>query len=272
MDFPSNNTLSKDERLRITQCDQLEKENTLLVDQLKELTRMNSHWQRYDAQREEYVLKLTKTNQELQDKLENVSETSGDAKTTSSTSLPPIPLPMSKTKTAPDTDHKDKDKDRNETKVTPMVMEEMTKRINELEQRDKDNISQIKSLKEQIKTVRESPEEMQETIDMLREQISVCVVDFKAERADRERLNEEKLKLEEACAHGVDVAGTGNARTSSHAPARHMERQNVYQQQWQYQHSNAPRYPRYYGEDLTRLPSDVEIDGDHDYESDGEVY
>ena len=66
--------MEKTEEVRIysSQIDQLERENARLLEQLKEIIKMNTHWQRYDSQREEYVIKLTKTNQELQDKVSDL--------------------------------------------------------------------------------------------------------------------------------------------------------------------------------------------------------
>lgn len=66
--------LNTEKQLRISssQIDQLERENARVVEQLKEVIKMNSHWQRYDSQREEYVLKLTRTNRDLQDKVSDL--------------------------------------------------------------------------------------------------------------------------------------------------------------------------------------------------------
>ena len=60
--------LKPDEQVRILekQVDELEKENGRLTDQLKEVIGMNTRWQRYNDQREAYVIKLSKTNYQQQ--------------------------------------------------------------------------------------------------------------------------------------------------------------------------------------------------------------
>ena len=66
--------LNPEEQLRISRSriDQLQRENARLVEKFKVVVKMNTHWQRYDSQREEYVLKMTRTNQELQDKVSDL--------------------------------------------------------------------------------------------------------------------------------------------------------------------------------------------------------
>ncbi|XP_033633002.1 TNFAIP3-interacting protein 2-like [Asterias rubens] len=71
MSTEDESRVSLSDRLKIgeEQVKQLEKENSRVTDQLREVIGMNTRWQRYNEQRETYVVKLTKTNQQQQSKI-----------------------------------------------------------------------------------------------------------------------------------------------------------------------------------------------------------
>lgn len=56
-------------RMCKAQLDQSEKEKGRITEQMKELIRMNTHWQRYDSQRDDYLSKIEKDMQDLLEKL-----------------------------------------------------------------------------------------------------------------------------------------------------------------------------------------------------------
>ena len=72
--------VNPEEQLRISrsQIGQLQRENARLVEKFKAVVKMNTHWQRYNSQREEYVCKMTRTNQELQDKVSRLQRQNDD--------------------------------------------------------------------------------------------------------------------------------------------------------------------------------------------------
>ena len=56
------------------QTAQLERENKRLISQLKEVIDMNRNWQRYDEQRDAYIVKLHEANNELLSKLSSTKK------------------------------------------------------------------------------------------------------------------------------------------------------------------------------------------------------
>ena len=52
--------------------DRLTRENQKLHEQIKELNKMNTHWQRYDSQRETHVLQLTVGNKQLRNEISDL--------------------------------------------------------------------------------------------------------------------------------------------------------------------------------------------------------
>ena len=172
--------LNPEEQLRISRSriDQLQRENARLVEKFKVVVKMNNHWQRYDSQREEHVLKMTQTNQELQDKVsdlqrqnENKKERSTDEESREVTRWDE----QGDTETDPDALTK-------EEEVATLIAQ-LKKRIVELE------IGREFRKKED-----------DDQVALLREQVNVCVEDFKQERKDRERIHEENLRLRQRLA------------------------------------------------------------------------
>lgn len=146
---------------------------------------MNTHWQRYDAQREEHVLKLTKTIQELQDRVSNLQHKVQECTANQE-------FAMSK---ANDLLKQITSDDRPGELQGPESNEEvtaLTKQINELRKRNKE-------LEREKESKREGNASNDE-IAILREQINVCVEDFKQERRDRERIHAENERLRERLA------------------------------------------------------------------------
>ncbi|XP_072025902.1 uncharacterized protein [Amphiura filiformis] len=248
------------EQLRISesQIDQLERENARLADQLKEVIRMNSHWQRYDAQREEYVLKLTRTNHELQDKVEDLQ---------SRMEALNIPKESERKETSRKTDQACGGDDdlqalRKEEEVAALV-----DRIAKL----KDRIAELEKRRDTSK------KEEDDQIAMLHEQVNVCVEDFKQERKDRERIHGENLKLRKRLALAEKQINVYEEKivqlhqckqyrpemVSKPPPRVGYDEPDPEDRPHRLRASNAARYqqPMYYGDDLTDLPGDVEIDG-----------
>ncbi len=167
------------DRLRIgkSQTDQLERENARLADQLKEVVKMNGHWQRYDAQREEYVLKLTRTNQELQDEIDELRGRL-DAKSGGKSEMPAKKTADRACETSGDAEEPQLQKD---SEVVAALTDQVTKlrgRIAELEEKGN-----------------RGKRDEDDQIALLREQVHVCVEDFKQEREDREKVHGDNLKL-----------------------------------------------------------------------------
>ncbi len=145
---------------------------------------MNAHWQRYDAQREEYVQKLTTTNQELQDKVEDLQKLLEELLNKSSGSSdsghvkPSSPSPTREVSTASPEPSK-------EAEIAALT----------------DHISKLKDRILVLEKGRASRKKADDDeLAMLREQINVCVDDFKQERKDRERIHSENQRLRERLA------------------------------------------------------------------------
>lgn len=182
----SDSDLSLEEQLRISgsQFDQLERENARVVIQLKEVIKMNNHWQRYDSQREEYVLKLTKTNQELQDQVRDLQKHVEELSATGRVCPRPV-----------NSDHVIGVADTTEE----LSSEQPPSSAN------KDEMAAVKDyiskLEEKIKTLENSNFSNKtgenDELAMLREQINVCVEDFRHERHDRERIHTDNQTLRE---------------------------------------------------------------------------
>ena len=167
-----------DERMRVaaSQIDQLDRENIRLTNQLKEVMKMNSHWQRYDGQREEHVFELTKNNRELRNKVDELQRTVielGENKGRETREESWKNNAKEVERATPD------DKEEEVAALSDKIVE-LKERITELE------IGDEKAKKEEI-----------DQVALLREQLNVCVEDFKQERRDRERIHKENLKLRE---------------------------------------------------------------------------
>jgi hypothetical protein len=170
-------TIGTEEQLRIasSQTDQLASENERLTEQLNEVIRKNNYWQRYDEQRESHVEGLTKTNQELQNKVEilqsrltNISEAS-NTQQTRSTGLG---------HTTGSTMIEDGISVSAEVVTLPVLVANL-----------KDNFVGLETERDKKK------KEKDDHMALLHEQLEVCVEDFKQERKDRERIQGENLTL-----------------------------------------------------------------------------
>ena len=181
--------LSLEEQLRISssQFDQLERENARVVIQLKEVIKMNNHWQRYDSQREEYVVKLTRTNQELQDKVSGLER---QVEELSTSAITECARPANSNYVCGQADSTQ------ELSAQPAVSS-TTNREDEIAALT-DHISKLEDKISTLERGRESRKKADDDeLAMLREQINVCVEDFKQERKDRERIHSENQRLKE---------------------------------------------------------------------------
>ena len=172
-----------EEQLRISrsQIDQLQRENARLVEKFEVVVKMNTHWQCYDSQREEYVLKMTRTNQELQDKVSDLQRQNENKKERSTNE-------ESREVTQWD-EHGD-----TETDPDALTKEEEVATLT-------DRIAQLRKRIVELEIGREfRKKEDDDQVALLREQVNVCVEDFKQERKDRERIHEEKLRLRQRLA------------------------------------------------------------------------
>ena len=175
--------LNPEEQLRISRSriDQLQRENARLVEKFKVVVKMNTHWQRYDSQREEYVLKMTRTNQELLDKVSDLQRQNENKKERS-------------------TDEESREVTRwgeqgdTETDPDALTKEEEVATLT-------DRIAQLKKRIVELEIGRKfRKKEDDDQVALLREQVNVCVEDFKQERKDRERIHEENLRLRQRLA------------------------------------------------------------------------
>ena len=188
-------------RIMSAQLDQLELENKRLVDQLKEVIRMNTHWQRYDSQREEYVMKLTRTNQELQDKVSDlqrqVSELNKGLK---------MEVKKERPRETEGTDilHGDstcsKGSSTEQKAATSSSVSTSTCQEEEIAALT-DHVTKLKVRICELESGRVARQKHDEDqVALLREQVNVCVEDFRQERKDRERCHEENCRLKERLA------------------------------------------------------------------------
>lgn len=163
-----------DEQLRImkSQFDQLNLENARLVEQFKEVGKMNNYWQRYDSEREKYIFKLTKSNQELQEKVSSLQHQIEIWNNKEG----PLQQPSAQSTNAQD--------DEQNMKEEKVVIAALVDKIVKL----KDRIIELEIGKESIQG-------KMEEVDILQQQVNVCVEDFKRERQDRERIHGDNLKL-----------------------------------------------------------------------------
>ena len=147
---------------------------------------MNTHWQRYDAQREEHVLKLTKTIQELQDRVGNLQHRVQECTANQEFATSKANDLLKQIRTSDDRPGELKGVESNQEVAA------LTKQINELRKRNKE----LEREKESKREGNASNDELA----ILREQINVCVEDFKQERRDRERIHAENERLRERLA------------------------------------------------------------------------
>ena len=183
------------DKLRISrsQMDHLQCENTRLVKQLREVIKMNNHWQRYDSQREEYVQKLTKTNQELQDKISVLQHQIEDIAILKRAENKEEKLTTTELQQSA---HFKRD-EAEQTTLNALRFAELTERIAKL----KDRIVELEMGRESRK------KEEDDQVALLREQVNVCVEDFKQERKDRERIHGDNLKLRKRLALAENQVG-----------------------------------------------------------------
>ncbi|XP_072019246.1 uncharacterized protein [Amphiura filiformis] len=262
------------EQLRImdSQLDQLERENTRLVDQLKEVIRMNTHWQRYDAQREEYVVKLTKTNRELQDKVADlqhqISEFDKDLE--AKKERPNLSDLAFESLQVEDEESKDRQRKTGHLESLLLRKEEEIAALTDHVAQLKDRIAEL----ENGKDTRRKKED--EKVLLLQEQVNVCMEDFKQERKDRERCHDENMRLKDRLAQVEnDLRANEEQLFVYQEQIKRLQERCRYKARRTYDEpcccpNERPRprhqvrqvqQPYYYGDDFTELPSDVEIDG-----------
>ena len=137
--------------------------------------------QRYDSQREEYVLKITRTNQELQDKVSDLQRQNENKKECS---------------THEESQEVARWNEQGDTETDPdaLTKEEEVATLT-------DRIAQLKKRIVELEIGRElRKKEDDDQVALLSEQVNVCVEDFKQERKDRERIHEENLRLRQRLA------------------------------------------------------------------------
>ena len=185
-----------------TQVDQLELENKRLVNQLREVIRMNTHWQRYDSQREEYVMKLTKSNQDLQDKVSDlqgqVTELNKHLKMEVNV-RPDLTegVSIANLRLGGDDERKTEERPGKQPANEPFTFLRKEEEIGALTDRIAKLKVRICELESELSAKQKQSEEQ---MALLREQINICVEDFKQERKDRERCHEENIRLQKRLA------------------------------------------------------------------------
>ena len=155
--------INKQSPTEASKIDRLKAENTRLLERLEEVVKMNTHWQFYDAEREKHVRQLTKTNQTLREQVRDLQLVKKEEKMERSATRCDEPAK----KAAPN-------------EVLSDTIGQLRERIAELE------IGRKKEDDDQVA--------------LLREQLNVCVEDFKQERQDRERIHGDNLRLRERLA------------------------------------------------------------------------
>ena len=191
-----------------TQVDQLELENKRLVDQLREVIRMNTHWQRYDSQREEYVMKLTKTNQDLQDKFSNLQRqvTKQNKHLRMEVMQPQIAAEgVGIASLRLEDGERETEEYLRKQHARQQADEPFTFRRKDEEDEEfralTDRVAKLKArICELESELSAKQKESEEKIALLREQVNICVEDFKQERKDRERCHEENVRLQKRLA------------------------------------------------------------------------
>ncbi len=177
---------------------QLVEERDKLSGQLHEVIKMNSHWQRYDSQREEYVLKLTKTNQDMNKRNSDLEQQLLQRSTCSACN-------NGSSKADDGSNHTNRESDANDDRPKQLQ--------GSLESTFQNQKEQVSSLKRHIHELQERIKELEKNntgqsrrlhkedeLAILREQVNVCVEDFKQERRDRERIHAENSRLKERLA------------------------------------------------------------------------
>ncbi|XP_072025901.1 uncharacterized protein [Amphiura filiformis] len=213
---------------------------------------MNAHWQRYDAQREEYVQKLTRTNQELQDKAEDLQKLVDEL--------------LDKCERSSENMHHHDHYASSSPEVSSTSPEPSSISSSRLSRKKTD---------------------ADDELVMLREQINLCVEDFKQERNDRERIHSENQRLRERLAQTEQIVMKNDEqmfvyqeqikrlqercqlrpvprlipRHGYDEPCCFPEDRPQIQKMSPNNTRQTFRHPVYFGDDLTDLPSDVEIDG-----------
>ncbi|XP_072025899.1 uncharacterized protein [Amphiura filiformis] len=248
--------LKPEEQVRILeqQVDQLEKENARLTDQLKEVIGMNTRWQRYNDQREAYVIKLSKTSYQQQSKITVLEQQCSD-------------LTKEKEELKKDNDKlKRQDKDTRDAALysADQQLAQKDEDIKELKRQNKD----MRDLVQAVSSQAPSNVADKERIQMLEQQVTAFASDFKDERSDRERIQghytdalkelKDKDLFIEQLQKQLRQRSPGPLYVPYNQPSSSCRQQLL-----------ARGTPRYYGDDLPDLPTDVEIDGGGRDEPDG---
>ncbi|XP_022080593.1 TNFAIP3-interacting protein 2-like isoform X2 [Acanthaster planci] len=260
MAVQKESNLSLADRLKIAegQVEQLDKENSRLTDQLREVIGMNTRWQRYNEQREVHVLKLTKTNQHQQSKITVLEQQKRDLEQ----SINGLNVMLQKLK----------DEQRKNTDAAILALEHQ---VAQREDRISELVEELSALKMYIQGGENEsglPQraEDKERIQLLEQQAKTYKDDFEQERRDRERLQS-----------NVDILRHRLHSTSRKLAA--LEQENTYTTpNVGLKTGSAPVYqpprglvargiarPRYTSDEDTYLTSNVEIDGQDEPDGQG---
>ncbi len=165
------------------QTAQLERENKRLVSQLREVIDMNRNWQRYDEQRDAYIVKLHSANNELLSKLSSMKKSNSE-----------LQRQVSQEKLA-NSERQSCAASSSSAGHDVALDARMALKEKELyTHRD-----EIERLNEYIASLQRSESKRrrneEERISIFKAQIEACLEDFRQERADSEKVKSEKLKL-----------------------------------------------------------------------------
>ncbi|XP_038046801.1 centrosomal protein of 55 kDa-like [Patiria miniata] len=186
--LPSDMVSVEQFRLSQRQTAQMELENGRLASQLKEVVGMNTRWQRYDEQREAYVLKLHAANKELLGKLNALQKTYSELKEQ-----------ISREKLREERPDLLKDPKVTEASNRTAPMCALDAKFARKEKEMATLTDQIERLEAQVAALQRSAakrrEDEEERIALFKAQLEVCMEDFRQERKDREKMNSDRLRL-----------------------------------------------------------------------------
>lgn len=154
----------------------MEKENSRVTDQLREVIGMNTRWQRYNEQRETYVVKLSKTSQQQQSKITVLEQQVRDLEQ----NINDLNKLLQKMESG---------KRRNTDAYVMSLEQQLLQKEDEVIEL-KDEVAKLKTTLHMIEKQRGVAQRLEdkEMIETLRAQLEVFKDDFNQERKDRERL------------------------------------------------------------------------------------
>ncbi len=241
--------VSLSDRLKIgeEQIKQLEKENSRVTDQLREVIGMNTRWQRYNEQRETYVVKLSKTSQQQQSKITVLEQQVRDLEQ----NINDLNKLLQKMESG---------KRRNTDAYVMSLEQQLLQKEDEVIEL-KDEVAKLKTTLHMIEKQRGVAQRLEdkEMIETLRAQLEVFKDDFNQERKDRERLqgNNDILRhrLKESKNRYTPPTDIQRFAGSSGGLRGYYEQP----QPRRLVARGLPAYQEFYDNSL--LPSDVETDG-----------